>query len=480
MKVPIYRERDHAYGRAILALRNAVGLTQAGLADFLGVSRHAVGQWEAGGSYPKAEHLKQLIALAIKHQAFRSGHEAEDIRALWQAAHQKILLDETWLSDLLAARTAGGQDMTTGPGAGPGAGIGVSAGHPVTADGLDGLDGKMTFELLMPSTTFVGRGTELAAIATSLEDPACHLLTLLGPGGVGKTRLALAVAAAKVDTRAYADGVAYVPLISVNTADQVVSAIVDALRLSFAGLADPVAHLLAYLRGRHMLLVLDGFEHLFEAADLVNDIVRRAPRVTTLVTSRVRLNLESEWLFDVEGLAYPKFDHLDSPGPGLAIRWTDYSAIQLFVQRATQVLPELPLTEAILASIGRICQHVAGMPLAIELAAAGVRSLPVAEIERQIRSNLGVLATTRRDVPVRHRSMHAVFDHSWGLLDGAAQTLLSRLAVFSGGWTLSAAEQVAGATLAALTTLVDQSLVRRGHQTAHATTDLDLLLVRRA
>src|SRR6266545_1107359 len=140
---------------------------------------------------------------------------------------------------------------------------------------------------------------------------------------------------------------------------------------------------------------------------------------------------------------------------------TEYSAIQLFVQRATQVQPKLSLSASALTTIVRICQHVAGMPLAIELAAAGVRTLSLAEIERQIHANLDVLATTLRDMPARHRNMRAVFDHSWRLLSEEEQAVFSHVAVFRGGWTAEAAVQVAGATLGALTALVDKSLVRQ-------------------
>jgi predicted ATPase len=207
--------------------------------------------------------------------------------------------------------------------------------------------------------------------------------------------------------------------------------------------------------------VLDNFEHLLEGADLVNDILKRASNLVILVTSRERLNLQAEWLFDVDGLAYPLENMHGSLGlqpPSL----TDYSAVQLFVQRASQAQLEFPLTESTLAAMARICQHLAGMPLAIELAAASVRMLPLREIERQIRTNLGMLATTLRDVPPRHRSMRAVFDHSWKSLSEGECALFSRLAVFRGGWSLAAAEQVAGATLPTLTLLVDKSLVRAG------------------
>jgi len=172
------------------------------------------------------------------------------------------------------------------------------------------------------------------------------------------------------------------------------------------------------------------------------------------------LNLQAEWRFDVDGLAFPSEESHGSAAPQSLADLADYSAVQLFVQRARQVQPDVALDEATLTTIVQICQHVAGMPLAIELAAAGVRTLSLAEFERQIGAHLDVLATTFRDVPIRHRSLRVVFDHSWQLLSEEERALFSRLAVFRGGWTLAAAEQVAGATVANLTLLVDKSFVR--------------------
>lgn len=310
----------------MLALRSKTGLTQVGLASYLGVTRHAVGQWEAGSSYPKSEHLKQFIALAFERRAFSFGHEAEEIRAFWQSAHQKLRVDESWLSELLASVThieAGAARRESAASA--------PTNEPRTED-----NNKATRGLPSQPTPFVGRVAELAQIAQFLSDPECRLLTLLGPGGVGKTRLALAAAAANAD--AFADGIVYVPLASMNTSDQIVWAIGDALGLSFNGSPNPASHLFEHLQERRMLLVLDGFEHLHDGADVVSDIIERASRITLMVTSRARLNLQAEWLFEVEGLTFPRREILDvlttTPQPveheksrGPRVYWGDAMAV---------------------------------------------------------------------------------------------------------------------------------------------------------
>jgi WD40 repeat protein/predicted ATPase/transcriptional regulator with XRE-family HTH domain len=499
-RIPHY-EQDYAFGQQMLTLRTAIGLTQTGLADYLGVSRRAIGDWEAGNNYPKPDHLKHFIELAVERKAFPAGLEEEKIRAFWRLARQKVLLDEGWLRSLLASRPV---EETTSPAqapAPPAPRPASSSNEPTIAAGAAGADAEpagktepgvepkavlkeRTISLPPQSTTFFGREAELAEITTILADPACHLLTLLGPGGVGKTRLAIEVASRiadvilqdqdQEDVELFRDGVVFVPLASVSTLNQLVASVGEALHLSFAGQLDPTAYLLEYLRDRQMLLVLDDFEHLIEGADLVSNILASSPHVTILTTSRERLNLQAEWLFDVEGLSYPVDSrelivdsHEKTPDnshrggdPVLAII-SGYSAMQLFVQRATQVQPGLQLTASNVATIARISQHVAGMPLAIELAAAGARKLTLDTIERQIRTNLDVLTTTFRDIPARHRSMRAAFDHSWDLLSEPERVLFSRLAVFRGGCILEAAEQVAGGTLELLTALVDKSLVRQ-------------------
>ena len=428
----------------MLALRTKMGLTQVELAQFLGVLRRAVGDWEAGKSYPKLEHFKQLIVLALQNKAFPAGSEAERIRALWYASHQKVLLDEAWLNGLLSLSPK--QETNSAR----------------DEDALTRNDKPASLVLPFQPTAFVGRVTELAEIDVLLADPACRLLTLMGPGGIGKTRLAFEVAARQMER--FPDGVAFVPLVSVGTPSQIVSAIGSSLNLSSSSQADPREQLLTYLRNRHTLLLLDNFEHLLERAEIVSEILSAVPRVKIIVTSRERLNLSAEWLFDVGGLSYPLGDPSSFESPKDV---ADYSAVQLFIQRATQMQPTFPLTNATLAMIVRICQHIAGMPLAIELAAATLRVLSLAEIEQEILANLDTLTTKLRNVPARHRSLRAVFNHSWNLFSEPEQALFSRLAVFRGGCTAAAAVQVAGATLPTLMKLVDKSLLQpvmaKGH-----------------
>lgn len=436
MKRLPYRERDYAFGKTLLSLRTRLGLTQTGLAEYLGISRRAVGDWEAGASYPKVEHLQKFIALAVQDHAFSPGRQEQDIRALWDAAHQKVPLDETWLTAL-------------------------GANHPkllplaVSAQEIKP-EHRTPAPLPVPLTSFVGRTVELSEIVGLLNDPKCRLLTLLGPGGVGKTRLALQ--AAVTLSQSFAEGAAFVPLVSVGSPRRLVYAIGDTLELSFDAESGPIAQLFDHLRARHMLLLLDSFEHLLDRADFIDELLQAAPRVTLLITSQARLNLQAEWLFDVHGLAYPP-QGLTGSAAINPNALTEYTAVQLFIQRATQVQPNLSLTDANVRAIARIAHHVAGLPLALELAAAGARVLPIVEIEVQIHSNLDLVATTHRDVPERQRSLRAVFDYSWSLLSESPRALLSRLAVFQGGWNISAAAQIAGATLAALTELVDRSFV---------------------
>lgn len=304
------------------------------------------------------------------------------------------------------------------------------------------------------TTTFVGRQDELAEIRRLLlAEPGCRLLNLVGPGGTGKTRLALA-AMAQLHA-AFADGVHLVALAPVGEAADLVPTIANALDLTFFGSAAPTEQLLSYLAAKRLLLVVDNFEHLLEEAALLSEILARAPHVTLLATSRERLKLREEWVYDVPGLTLPP------PGNEPTLDWSSYSAVELFTQRARQTAGDFSPTGAEMAALIRICRLVEGMPLALELAAPWTRLLSCHEIADEIQRSLDFLSTPLRNMPERHRSIGVVFAQTWQRLSDEERMVLQRLSVFRGGCTRQAAEVVAGATLSALASLVDKALVRR-------------------
>ena len=307
-------------------------------------------------------------------------------------------------------------------------------------------------------TGFVGREAELAEIGRLLDGDDCRLLTLTGPGGSGKTRLALQAAVEQLDR--FADSVCFVALAGLNSSALLVNTIADALQVELPTSSNPKAALLVWLQDKEVLLVLDNFEHLLDGVDLLVDMLERAPNLILLVTSRERLNLQAEWVLPVLGLAVPA-----SPanGPNQAVDYPveENESVQLFVQSARRVYPGFTLEPENRADIIRICQAVAGLPLAIELAASWVRVLSCAEIAQEIERSSGFLTTTLRDIPARHRSLFAVFESAWRFLTDTEQSVLRRLALFRGGFRRAAAEQVAGATLPILMTLVDKSFLQR-------------------
>ncbi|GIV96693.1 MAG: transcriptional activator [Herpetosiphonaceae bacterium] len=302
-------------------------------------------------------------------------------------------------------------------------------------------------------TPFIGRETELAQIATRLTSPSCRLLTLVGPGGIGKTRLALQAATDYLSNFSVADGICFVPLAGVVSGEFLVSTIADALGFSFYSSEDPRTQLLNYLREKQLLLILDSFEHLRSETSLVIDILLHARNVKLLITSRERLHIGAEHLLDIEGLPYPANAQIDGA--------EGYSAVQLFAQSAERVWAGFSLSPANLPAVIRICQLVEGMPLAIELAAAWVRDFSCDEIVAEIERNLDFLKTSLQDVPQRHQSLRAVFDHSWTLLSPEERQVFQRLAVFRGGFRREAALPIADASPEVLSALGDKSLLRR-------------------
>ncbi len=401
--------------------RKALDLTQVELAQRAGCSVFALRKIEAGERRP-SKQLAGLLARALEVPA-----EARD--AFTRMARGEISPERL---GLVPAAPGGGETPA----------------RPAAIAAADNLPANLP--------PLLGREADLAALDRLLNDPLCQLLTLIGAGGIGKTRLAIEAAAVKRSS--FADGVCFVPLAPLTSAIFLVPAIAGSLGLAFQGQADPHDQLIEHLRDRQMLLVLDNIEHLLQAdgVSLLAEILARAPNLKLLVTSRERLNLQSEWVFVVQGLAVPPEDE--------CAQVEAYPSVQLFVQRARQAQSGFELQEEDKAAVVSICRMVEGMPLGIELAAAWVSVLTCDEIAAEIapreRPGLDFLATSVRDVPERQRSLRAVFDHSWKLLTGEEQAALRRLTVFQGGFTRQAAEQIVGASLPRLYMLVSKSLVR--------------------
>ena len=318
-------------------------------------------------------------------------------------------------------------------------------------------------------TPFVGRQTELAQSIDYLTNPACRLLTLCGPGGMGKTRLSIEVSKQIAPKLASYDGIYFIDLAEIISPNLLVPALVNSLGVALQGTISFKAQLINYLQAKKILLVIDNFEHLVEGADLLVEILSAAPGVKMLITSREPLNLRAEWRLMLDGLAYPldilSSDKLLPSNPREAQRGLDlissYSAIQLFVQTAARLQPGFSPSAEEQAAIVRICQLVAGMPLAIEIAAAWIRMYDCEAIAEEIARHLDLMVTPLRDMPSRHRSMRAVFDHSWRLLLPSEQTALAQISVFRGGFSMKAALAVTDATHLEFAALLDKSLLRR-------------------
>ena len=301
------------------------------------------------------------------------------------------------------------------------------------------------------ATPFLGRTHELAEIAQRLcDDPTCRLLNISGPGGIGKTRLALE--AAQRHLADFVDGVFFVPLAPVAAAHLIAPAIAQALQINVHWQIDPRAQLLDDVRDKQLLLVIDNLEHLPSGVDLLVEILTAAPRVKLLITSRERLYLQWEWILEVHGLDYPESEQ--------APQIEDFSAVQLFVQTARRLDTRF-VVAAEQAQVIRICRLLEGSPLGIELAAAWVRVLPCVEIAQQLERNLDLLTSATADRPERQRSLRAAFEYSWNLLSLDERKACKKLAVFQSSFGLEAAEKVAGAPLTVLFALVDKSLLRR-------------------
>jgi predicted ATPase/DNA-binding SARP family transcriptional activator len=316
---------------------------------------------------------------------------------------------------------------------------------------------------LPPATTpFIGRAEEVTELTQLLTTPACRLITLLGPGGMGKTRLALEVARTVVteQRQIFLHGVVFVPLVGVETLPQTVAALGQALAFPFQSQGAPETQLLHYLRDKELLLVLDNVEQLVSQPILafVRQLLDSASDLKLLVTSRVRLNLQAEQLYWMQGLSVPPTATTATPP---VADMATYSSVQLFLSTVQRSRPHYTLATADVPAVVAICQLVQGMPLALELAATWMSVLTPTEITAELTHSLDFLASDLHDLPLRQRSMRAVFATSWRLLTPGEQQIFAQLAVFQGSFTREAAQAVTGVSLPVLIGLIHKSFLQQ-------------------
>ena len=295
--------------------------------------------------------------------------------------------------------------------------------------------------LNLPTTTssFVGRTAEIVELEGRISSPETRLLTILGSGGIGKTRLAIEVGRSLAERKPgrFLDGISFVPLAAVDTPDALPTRIAEAIELPLQGSESPQKELLEHLREREILLILDNFEHLIDengaAIALLVEIVHHAPQTKILITSRERLNLYEEMVFELPGLDVPLPD---------AVTPERSSAVTLFLQNARKTQGQFSPSTDEVACIAQACRLVQGVPLAIELAASWMHHYTCTEIVEQIENSLDFLSSPYRNIPARHRSLRAVFEHSWNLLTPTEQDVFALFSIFRGGFRVEAAEAV--------------------------------------
>jgi predicted ATPase/transcriptional regulator with XRE-family HTH domain len=402
---------DYSFGAWIKRRRKALDLTQQELAQRVGCSASLIFKIESD----ERSISRQMAELLAEHLEIPS-----DQRDLFmRVARQEKMVDSLELPSRLP-----------------------------TAQSLSVPQPPLT-NLPVPLTSFHGREHELRAITQRIQDPACRLLTLTGPGGVGKTRLAIEVAH-QVHEK-FNHGACFVSLVGTSTPELIIPAIAGALGFSFSGAIEMKAQFFSYLKGKHILLVLDNLEHLLNGIELLVELLEFAPHVKLLTTSREPLSLSAEWIFEVQGL--PVLSRLELHD------LASNSAAALFIRRAKQVKMNFNLGSHELPAITHICQLVEGLPLGLELAAAWIRTMSLKEIAREIERSMDFLTTTARDAPQRHNSIRAVFDHSWKLLSDEEQRVMGQLSVFRSGFTVEAAQQVTKSSMHLLAGLVKRSLL---------------------
>ncbi len=299
-----------------------------------------------------------------------------------------------------------------------------------------------------PLTPFFGREELLAHLTTCMPNPACRLLTFIGTAGVGKTRLAYQTIDSNHEN--FSDGVYNIPVKDLKSAEEFPQALARTLGIFGEDRKHLNSRILEFLKPRHALLFIDQFGPFRDHTDFLLDILKFAPGIKILLTSRRKLNYQAACLFKLEGLTYPKSDAVPDA--------QKYPAVKLFVSRAERIRASFSL-EASLPAVIEICRLVGGLPLALELAAARLREYPCSEIAAKIRNDYQFLQTSLRDIEPRHRSMQAAIEYSWNLLSTGEKDIYRKLAIFPGSFNLEAARSVTGASLSSLASFVDQCLL---------------------
>lgn len=311
------------------------------------------------------------------------------------------------------------------------------------------------------TTPFIGREREIAHLAQYLTDPSIRLLTVIGIGGMGKTRLALAAARHLLKSEAFpslfADGVRFVPLAGLTDPGRLAAAVSVELKLALDGHESAQGQLVDFLHDRNVLLILDNFEHLAtpENLEFLASLMAQGPQVKLLLTSRSKLGVSGEQVFLLDGMPVPETDG-DGSVPTFSASAQD-DAVALFLAAGRRARPSFSLTDDNIAAVVEICRLVQGMPLGIELAAGWLGLLQPEEILAEIQRSLDFLESDLTDLPERQASIRAVFDSSWRILSPSEREALARMTIFRGGFTREAAEQVTGASLRTLLALTHKS-----------------------
>lgn len=322
-------------------------------------------------------------------------------------------------------------------------------------------DNKSLLAMIIPThnlpdaqTSFIGRESDIAAISDLIVNQDSRLINLVGPGGIGKTRLA--IRAIRANLMKFSDGAYLVPLEDLKSGDQIIPAIARALQFKYGTivtLLDPQTQLIDYIKTRELAIILDGIEHLTTAGQIISTLLMEAPNLHIIVTSRHKLNLTGEWVHQVNGLPYLGAEESDELPDALA----------LFLARRRQHNSD-SFSKKELEEASQICSVLEGLPLGIELAAAWTPVLSSSEIVNKIQENYGALEDRNRDAADKHLSLRVVFNSSWDLLDYSLKETLLKLSVFRGGFSYQAAKDVCDTSLANLSSLIDKSLLHKDSQ----------------